>query len=90
MKWHSALKLTLTVGVVALLSACHLVMYQPVQTIKQVNATTGYRPPNALREATAKGSTLLDNIDIVYGVSGGFVLASVYGRLEPIYAKTEA
>ncbi len=97
-----------------LLSACSLSNYQPVETIKQVNPTEGYRLKNTMEQnrqdghlivlifsgggsraaalgygvleafketqirPSAKGNTLLDNIDVVYGVSGGSILAAYF------------
>lgn len=103
-----------TLAVVTTLSACSLVMYKPVDTIKQVNPESGYRQKSVIKEnakdgnivvvmfsgggtraaalgygvleelqkakvkGTQKGNTLLDNIDMVFGVSGGSVLATYF------------
>lgn len=111
------LKKVKSVAVLAMattLSACSLVLYKPVETIKQVNPDSGYRQKNVVGEGakdgnlivvmfsgggtraaalgygvleqfqkqnikpTEKGSTLLENIDVVFGVSGGSVLASYF------------
>ncbi|WP_289333067.1 patatin-like phospholipase family protein [Mannheimia haemolytica] len=96
------------------LSACSLVVYKPVETIKQVNVERGYRQKNVIAESakdgnivvimfsgggtraaalgygvleefkkvrvkeTNKGNTLLENIDIAFGVSGGSILATYF------------
>lgn len=96
------------------ISACNLVTYKPISTIKEITPDQGYRQKNIINEsandgnivimmfsgggsraasfgyavleqfqkakikATDKGDTLLDNVDIVYGVSGGAVLAAYF------------
>ncbi|AAP95078.1 patatin [[Haemophilus] ducreyi] len=99
---------------ITMLSACHLVNYTPVQTIKHITPNEGYRLHHAMLnssddgnliilmfsgggaraaslgygvleelkktkvKSTSRGKSLLDQIDIVYGVSGGSVLASYF------------
>ncbi|WHP47330.1 patatin-like phospholipase family protein [Mannheimia bovis] len=108
------IKFVSTLGVVIMLSACSLVTYKPVDTIKQVSLDSGYRQKSVFKEGakdgniivvmfsgggtraaalgygvleelqkvkvkgTEKGNTLLDNIDITFGVSGGSVLATYF------------
>ncbi|PJO77965.1 patatin-like phospholipase family protein [Neisseria brasiliensis] len=106
-------KLTLTVSLAIMLSACSLVKYQPLETINKVDLSKGYRFENANKEnqddtfmvlmfsgggtrAAALGygvleqlhqqqvqingqkKSLLENVDLVVGVSGGSVLAAYY------------
>ncbi|QIW16097.1 patatin [Pasteurellaceae bacterium RH1A] len=104
------MKKSLTLAAALLLSACSLVSYQPVQTIKQVNPDQGYRMRSTMLKSQEdgnlvilmfsgggtraaalgygvleqfkgtpiKGKTLLEQVDMVYGVSGGSVLASYF------------
>lgn len=96
------------------LSACSVVQYRPVETIRQSNTHTGYRLKNALEHAQQKENMVimmfsgggtraaafgygvleelhrnpirlqgqdrswLDSVDLVYGVSGGSVLAAYF------------
>lgn len=106
-------KLTLTVSLAIMLSACSLVKYQPLETINKVDLSKGYRFENANKEnqddtfmvlmfsgggtraaalgygvleqlhqqqvsIAGKKKSLLENIDLVVGVSGGSVLAAYY------------
>ncbi|KYK78820.1 patatin-like phospholipase family protein [Aggregatibacter actinomycetemcomitans] len=107
-------RLTFLAGGLALLAACHSIIYQPAKTIKQIDLQRGYRLENTMQQAlqkenlvimafsgggsraaslgygvleqfknasvrpTEKGNTLLQNIDVVYGVSGGSVLAAYF------------
>lgn len=108
------IKSVVVLAMATTLSACSLVLYKPVETIKQVNPDSGYRQKNVVGEgakdgnlivvmfsgggtraaalgygvleqfqkqnikSSEKGSTLLDNIDVVFGVSGGSVLATYF------------
>ena len=103
---------TLLVSSMALLTACHSILYQPAKTLTQIDPQQGYRLEATMQQAlekenlvivtfsgggsraaslgygvleqfqqtavrpTEKGDTLLQNIDVVYGVSGGSVLAA--------------
>ncbi|WP_416190571.1 patatin-like phospholipase family protein [Neisseria sp. CCUG12390] len=111
-------RLTFTTTLAALLSACSLVKYQPLETIDKVDVTKGYRFENAHKEnqddtfvilmfsgggtrAAALGygvleqlhqqqtsiggrnKSLLENVDLVVGVSGGSVLAAYFSLHGP-------
>ena len=103
---------TLLAGSMALLTACHSILYQPAKTLTQIDPQQGYRLEATMQQAlekenlvivtfsgggsravslgygvleqfqqatvrpTERGDTLLQNIDVVYGVSGGSVLAA--------------
>ena len=103
---------TLLASSMALLTACHSILYQPAKTLSQIDPEKGYRLEKTMQQAlekenlvivtfsgggsraaslgygvleqfqqtavrpTEKGDTLLQNIDVVYGVSGGSVLAA--------------
>ena len=103
---------TLLVSSMALLTACHSILYQPAKTLTQIDPQQGYRLEKTMQQAlekenlvivtfsgggsravslgygvleqfqqatvrpTERGDTLLQNIDVVYGVSGGSVLAA--------------
>ena len=103
---------TLLASSMALLTACHSILYQPAKTLTQIDPEKGYRLEKTMQQAlekenlvivtfsgggsraaslgygvleqfqqmavrpTEKGDTLLQNIDVVYGVSGGSVLAA--------------
>lgn len=111
---HFSFKFTLLAGSLALLTACHSIIYHPTKTIEQIEPEKGYRLENAMQQAlqkenlvivafsgggsraaslgygvleqfqhtsvrpTEKGDTLLQNIDVVYGVPGGSVLAAYF------------
>ena len=103
---------TLLASSMALLTACHSILYQPAKTLSQIDPEKGYRLEKTMQQAlekenlvivtfsgggsravslgygvleqfqqatvrpTERGDTLLQNIDVVYGVSGGSVLAA--------------
>ena len=103
---------TLLASSMALLTACHSILYQPAKTLTQIDPEKGYRLEKTMQQAlekenlvivtfsgggsravslgygvleqfqqatvrpTERGDTLLQNIDVVYGVSGGSVLAA--------------
>ena len=103
---------TLLASSMALLTACHSILYQPAKTLTQIDPQQGYRLEKTMQQAlekenlvivtfsgggsravslgygvleqfqqatvrpTERGDTLLQNIDVVYGVSGGSVLAA--------------
>ena len=103
---------TLLASSMALLTACHSILYQPAKTLTQIDPQQGYRLEATMQQAlekenlvivtfsgggsravslgygvleqfqqatvrpTERGDTLLQNIDVVYGVSGGSVLAA--------------
>ena len=103
---------TLLASSMALLTACHSILYQPAKTLTQIDPERGYRLEKTMQQAlekenlvivtfsgggsraaslgygvleqfqqatvrpTERGDTLLQNIDVVYGVSGGSVLAA--------------
>ena len=103
---------TLLASSMALLTACHSILYQPAKTLSQIAPEKGYRLEKTMQQAlekenlvivtfsgggsravslgygvleqfqqatirpTERGDTLLQNIDVVYGVSGGSVLAA--------------
>lgn len=103
---------TLLASSMALLTACHSILYQPAKTLSQIDPEKGYRLEKTMQQAlekenlvivtfsgggsravslgygvleqfqqatvrpTERGDTLLQNIDAVYGVSGGSVLAA--------------
>lgn len=105
---------TLLASSMALLTACHSILYQPAKTLSQIDPEKGYRLEKTMQQAlekenlvivtfsgggsraaslgygvleqfqqtavrpTEKGETLLQNIDVVYGVSGGSVLAAYF------------
>lgn len=105
---------TLLASSMALLTACHSILYQPAKTLTQIDPQKGYRLEATMQQAlekenlvivtfsgggsraaslgygvleqfqqtavrpTEKGDTLLQNIDVVYGVSGGSVLAAYF------------
>ena len=105
---------TLLASSMALLTACHSILYQPTKTLTQIDPQQGYRLEKTMQQAlekenlvivtfsgggsraaslgygvleqfqqtavrpTEKGDTLLQNIDVVYGVSGGSVLAAYF------------
>lgn len=113
MKWMTLLlNRTLLTSSMALLTACHSILYQPAKTLSQIDPEKGYRLEKTMQQAlekenlvivtfsgggsravslgygvleqfqqatvrpTERGDTLLQNIDVVYGVSGGSVLAA--------------
>lgn len=114
MSFFNRIKSVAVVAMATTLSACSLVLYKPIETIKQVNTDNGYRQKQVIEDAakdgnlvvvmfsgggtraaalgygvleqfqqqrikpTQKGNTLLENIDVVFGVSGGSVLASYF------------
>ena len=103
---------TLLASSMALLTACHSILYQSAKTLSQIDPEKGYRLEKTMQQAlekenlvivtfsgggsravslgygvleqfqqatvrpTERGDTLLQNIDVVYGVSGGSVLAA--------------
>ncbi len=103
---------TLLASSMALLTACHSILYHPAKTLSQIDPEKGYRLEKTMQQAlekenlvivtfsgggsravslgygvleqfqqatvrpTERGDTLLQNIDVVYGVSGGSVLAA--------------
>lgn len=113
--FKTAARFALTASLAAVLSACSLVKYRPVETISKIDLNKGYRLENARLTRTAQDDTLvilmfsgggtraaalgygvleqlhqqkvmlnnqnkslLENVDLVIGVSGGSVLATYF------------
>lgn len=47
------------------LSACSLVVYKPVETIKQVNVERGYRQKNVIAESAKDGNIVVIMFQVV-------------------------
>ena len=75
---HISFKCTLLAGSLALLTACHSIIYHPTKTIEQIEPEKGYRLESAMQQALQK-----ENLVIVAFSGGGSRAASLgYGVLE--------
>ena len=69
---HFSFKFTLLAGSLALLTACHSIIYHPTKTIEQIEPEKGYRLENAMQQALQK-----ENLVIVAFSGGGSRAASL-------------
>ena len=78
MSFFNRIKSVAVVAVATTLSACSLVLYKPVETIKQVNPDNGYRQKQVIEDAAKDG-----NLVVVMFSGGGTRAAALgYGVLE--------